>query len=278
MIEGSPSLPGGLVVEPSLYTVDASKSQLADQLSSLGNQLPIQVRNSSSKAIQIPKKAPLATLHQVEVMSSLDAMDSDAEDPPEDTGESISRQEFFKLFKLSGREDEKVLDLLYQWKNVFSWNDFDLGRTDLFEHRIELTDETPIRLPHRRIPPNLYEEVKQHLEQMEKSGAIRASKSPWAFPTVLVRKKSGELRFCVDYRALNSRTVRDAYQLPRIDEAMDALIGAKYFSTLDLKSGYWQVQVAKEHKERTAQLAHWDSGNAILCHLDCAMHPQHFSD
>jgi len=105
---------------------------------------------------------------------------------------------------------------------------------------------------HRRIPPNIYGEVRDHIQDMLEAGHIRPSKSPWSFPVVLVRKADKSLRLCVDYRALNRVTIRDAFPLPRIDETMDSLCGAKYFSSLDLRAGYWQVGVTEAHKERTA--------------------------
>ena len=83
-------------------------------------------------------------------------------------------------------------------------------------------------------------------------GAISESKSPWASAVVLVRIKDGSLRFCVDLRKLNSRTVKDAYSLPRIDETLDCLNGAQWFTSLDLKSGYWQVEMDEESKALTA--------------------------
>ena len=83
-------------------------------------------------------------------------------------------------------------------------------------------------------------------------GAIRPSNSPWASAIVLVRKKDGRLRFCIDLRRLNSRTVKDAYSLPKIESILDSLIGAQIFSTLDLKAGYWQVEMAEECKAYTA--------------------------
>ncbi|XP_048242476.1 uncharacterized protein K02A2.6-like [Haliotis rufescens] len=98
----------------------------------------------------------------------------------------------------------------------------------------------------------MYQEVKDHIKQMLDAKVIRPSASPYASPVVLVCKHDSSLRFCIDYRKLNSRTIRDSYALPRIEGTLDALHGAKYFSCLDLKSGYWQVVVDEEHKARTA--------------------------
>ena len=101
------------------------------------------------------------------------------------------------------------------------------------------------------MPPHLYEEVQKHLKEME-IGAIRKLSSPWASAVVLVRKKDGSLRFCIDLRHLNNRTIKDAYSLPRIEETLDCFNGAKIFTSLDLKSGYWQVEMEEESKPLTA--------------------------
>ena len=87
---------------------------------------------------------------------------------------------------------------------------------------------------------------------MEEVGAIRKSNSPWASSIVLVKKKDGNLKFCIDLRKLNARTVKDVYALPRIEETLDYLAGSKWFSALDLKSGYWQVELDEESKLLTA--------------------------
>ena len=91
---------------------------------------------------------------------------------------------------------------------------------------------------------------------MQKEGVIQPSKSPWASPMVLVRKRDGSLRFCVDYRALNSVTKPDIFQLPRIDDLLDKLGQAKYFTILYVKSGYWQIKVDTTSQEKTAFVTH----------------------
>ena len=105
---------------------------------------------------------------------------------------------------------------------------------------------------YRHIPPSLIQEVREHLREMIEIGAIRESSSPFSSNVVIVRKKDGSIRFCIDYRKLNQQTVKDAYAIPRIDDTLHLLAGAKYFSTLDLKSGYWQVELKEEDKAKTA--------------------------
>ena len=153
---------------------------------------------------------------------------------------------------LTQAEKEQVQDLLLNNKDVFSKDPQDLGFTQTVEHEIPLVESVPFRMPYRRIPAGQFQEVRQHLDDLKQSGVIQPSQSPYASPIVIVRKKDGKIRLCVDYRQLNSRTVRDAYPLPRIDEALDALGKAKYFSCLDLTSGYHQVKMAAKDQQKTA--------------------------
>lgn len=106
--------------------------------------------------------------------------------------------------------------------------------------------------PYRRIPPSQYELARNHIQQLLQSGIIRESSNPYSSPIVLVLKKDGTLRMCVDYRMLNAKTRKDAFPLPRIEESLDALAGAQWFSTLDLASGYSQVEMAEKDKVKTA--------------------------
>ena len=162
------------------------------------------------------------------------------------------------LIDLSGLENwpeklqHEAKEMLKRNAKVFSKDDMDMGRTNLVKHHIKLTDPVPFKEAYRRIPPQMYDEVKTHLQEMLDLGAIRPSNSPWASAIVLVRKKDGRLRFCIDLRKLNNRTVKDAYSLPRIESILDSLGGARIFSTLDLKAGYWQVEMAEECKAYTA--------------------------
>ena len=151
-------------------------------------------------------------------------------------------------------EDQKnrVKSVIENYSFLFAMNSLDLGRMDLVKHHIELKNYTPIKYRYRRIPPHQYEEVRKHLKEMLDIGAIRRSNSPWASPVVLVRKKDGSLRFCIDLRKLNAWTVKDAYSLPRIEDALDSLNGVCIFTSLDLKSGYWQVKLDEDSIPLTA--------------------------
>ena len=146
----------------------------------------------------------------------------------------------------------KAKELLLEYHDIFSLDSNELGCTSNAKHKITLTDDTPFKERFRRIPPPLVEEVRTHLKDMLDSGAIRPSQSPWCNAVVLVRKKDGSLRFCIDFRRLNDRTKKDSYPLPRIQEVLESLVGAGYFSCLDLKSGFWQVGMDEESKQYTA--------------------------
>lgn len=145
-----------------------------------------------------------------------------------------------------------IRTLLQKNLSVFSAGERDLGRTRLMLNNIDTGEVKPVKLPPRRVPLHLQEEVSGHLKQMLANNIIQPSNSPWAAPVVLVHKRDGGLRFCVDYRKLNDVTRKDAYPLPRIDDALDSLSKAWWFSTLDLASGYWQVEVDPKDKHKTA--------------------------
>ena len=143
----------------------------------------------------------------------------------------------------TGEQQQSARDLLVDSADGFSQSDLDLGKCNIIKHAIKITDPQPFKERYRRIPPHFYEEVKKHLQEMVEVEAIKWSFSPWASAVVLVRKKDGGLRFCIDLCKLNNRTIKDGFSLPRIEDNLDCLHGAVWFSTLDLKSGYWQVEL-----------------------------------
>ena len=153
--------------------------------------------------------------------------------------------------ELTQEQKQQFFLLLLANADVFA-DDDNPGRTDMVKHRVNTGNSPPIRQPVRRIPAHKREEARHLLQDMLAKGVIQPSCSPWASPIVLVPKKDGSVRFCIDYRKVNAATRRDAYPLPRIDDTLDTLAGAKWFSTLDMVSGYWQVEVADEDKEKTA--------------------------
>ena len=153
---------------------------------------------------------------------------------------------------LSKEETARSRNLIWRYAHAFAWSGAELGRTNVLRHEIDTGETAPIRQPPRRVPVHLRMTLESLIEDMLGKGVIRPSTSPWASPVVLVSKKDGSMRLCVDYRRLNSATKRDSFPLPRIDDTLDALNGSQWFSTLDLASGYWQVEVHPSSRAKTA--------------------------
>ena len=147
---------------------------------------------------------------------------------------------------------KKVVALLLEFHHIFSLEPNEIGCTDATKHVIELMKDKPFKERFRRITPPLVDEVCQHIQEMLDGSAIRPSQSPWCNAMVLVRKKDGSLRFCIDFRRLNARTKKNAYPLPRMQETMESMVGARHFSCMDLKSGFWQVKMDEESRQYTA--------------------------
>ena len=150
---------------------------------------------------------------------------------------------------LTTDEKNSLIKLLQEFEHVFVGKDNQLGRTNLVKHTINTGDHPPIKQRPCRTPMHLQEEVKMQINDMLERKVIQSSKSPWSSLIVLV-KKDGTFRFCVDYRWLNQVTVGDAYPIPLVN--FDNLAGSKWFTTLDLMSGYWQVEVDPKDRPKTA--------------------------
>ena len=158
--------------------------------------------------------------------------------------------------------------------------DEDLGLCDRLKHTIPVTTDKPIYLPHHTIPVQLQAEVRKCLDTWLRQGIIRPSHSPYASQVVIVHKKSGEIRLCIDFRALNAITVCDSFPLPRIEETLQAVKAAVWFTSFDLAQGYLQLAMDEADIHKTAfragssglyEFSHMPFGlsntGASFCHL-----------
>ena len=143
---------------------------------------------------------------------------------------------------LNGQQRNKLKCLLQKHESTFAKSKLELGNTGL---------ATPIHQAMRRTPKGFEGEEERYLKEQLEAGVVVPSNSPWSSPVCLVRKKDGTVRWCVDYRKLNDVAAKDAYPLPRIDSCLDCLAKAKVFSTLDMQSGYWQLELAEKDRSKT---------------------------
>jgi len=155
-----------------------------------------------------------------------------------------------QLDVLPGEDKLRAQEMLEKYAATFE--NGSLGCTSQCQHRIELTDPRTIKQQPRRLSAVQRKQVEEEVEKMDAQGVIRPSYSPWASQIVLVPKKDGSTRFCVDYRALNAKTKIDAYPMPYPQDILDGLSGSDWFCTLDLKAGFWQIPMALEDVEKTA--------------------------
>ena len=149
--------------------------------------------------------------------------------------------------------EEQKLELrqfLNKWRHLFSSGITDIGNCDLVKHKVNHSNNGSFKEPYRRVPPALFQEIREHLTKMLQAGTIKHSQSHYS-PNI-VRIKDGSIRFCVEFRKLDSKTVKDAYAIPRIEDSLHLLAGSKYFSKLDLHCGYWQVEIDEKDKDTAA--------------------------
>ena len=169
-------------------------------------------------------------------------------------------------------------ELVLTYHDVFALESNELGCTSAIEHEIHIENDEPFKERFQHIPLPLLEEVRTSLRDMLEAGAIHLSQSPWCNAVVLVWKKDGTLHFCMDFRHLNACMKKDLYPLPWIQEALESMAGLAHFSSMDFKSGFWQIKMAPGLQQYTA----FTVGNLgfykFTCMpFNCAMHLQHSS-
>lgn len=174
---------------------------------------------------------------------------------------------------LPQRQQNQLNCLLNEFQQCFSSSNADLGCTNMVKHKISTTGH-PFKLNSYRQPEIQKEPSKKIVQEMLENGIIRTSNSPYCSPFFLVKKKDNTYRFVIDYRRLNQQTIKDCFPIPLIDEILTNLSGSKYFTTLDLASGYWQVQLEEDDKHKTAfqangQLFEFNVMPFGLCNAPC---------
>ena len=222
-------------------------------LSGTAPTVAVRVCNTTKRTLGLRKGQTLTQLHTVDVVS---AANRDRNDTPD-----VAAQLKTILDKVDhtvpARSRDQLQRLLESYNDVFSYSEFDLGQTDIVEHAIN-TDQNapPFRQPLRPQPRAYLPIIDNLVDDMQRQGVIEPCQSDWASNIVLVKKKDGSIRFCVDYRQLNNLTKKDAYPLPRIDTCLDTLAGAVWYSTFDLRSGFHQVSVRPGDANKTTFTCH----------------------
>ncbi|CAB4405679.1 unnamed protein product [Rhizophagus irregularis] len=180
-------------------------------------------------------------------------------------GNEWNTQKDLHIGPLIDHQQTQFQQVLNNNEDICAKSQTDIGRTGLIKHQIHTGDATPQARSPYRTNPKKKEFLREEIKKLEQQGMIKKSMSPWAAPVVIVDKKGGDLRMCVDYRPLNKVTKPDAYPLPRIDDLLESFRTANWFSTLDLASGFWQVEMDSKDKEKTAFIT--DFGIVFLGHI-----------
>ncbi|XP_029104416.1 uncharacterized protein LOC114909432 [Scleropages formosus] len=209
--------------------------------------LAVTLRNVSQQPVTLKRGMPIAHLFPVDVMNKGLGREETMPHMSQLSPSSFN----FGDSPVSIEWKDRLCWKMMERKEVFSCSEFDVGCAKSTQHHIRVTNETPFRERSRRLPPGDLEDVRKHLHDLKEAGIISESRSPYASPIVVVRKKNGTIRMCVDYRTLNRRTIPDQYTVPRVEDALACLSGSQWFSVLDLRSGYYQIPLSAADKEKT---------------------------
>ena len=257
--EENEELPYGLVVSESLLSLKPGKSSVAK----------FEVKNVSKHAIVLPKRTFLGRIQLVQSVTPLDVkLKQDVSYPEVDRNDRVKNEtvsnedvpDYIKQIKLDDLTDiqkQSALKLLCEERDSFSKNDDDIGNVPNLKLHLNLTDNIPVQKNYVAVPRPLYPEVKAYIEDLLNRNFIRKSNSPYSSPVVCVRKKDQSLRLCVDFRALNQKTIPDRHPVPRIQETLDNLGGNAWFSVLDQGKAYHQGFMSEESQPLTAFITPW---------------------
>ena len=257
----SSELPNGLVAQEALLTIKPGKS----------SKVNIEIVNVSKHDIVIPKRSVIGRIELLQSVTPLDVKLNESPEKSKDTDRVTQSTDkldkdltdvpdFIRDIDLSGLSEEQkhaALKLLSEERDSFAKDESDIGCIPDLKLSINLTDNVPVQKNYVAVPRPLYPEVKAYIEDLLNRNFISKSTSPYSSPVVCVRKKDQTLRLCVDYRALNQKTVPDRHPIPRIQESLDNLGGNAWFSVLDQGKAYHQGFISEESQPATAFITPW---------------------
>ena len=229
---------------------------VARSLHSNKGAIAVSIVNLNENHITLPKNTFLGVLYltETQIIKKISNVNKESNSKNHEHIKEMTAkaQKAMKSYQVSEANQKQFVDLMIEFSDVFAKHDLDLGNFTALEHSIDTGDAKPQVTKMRRCPVHFVDEEQKHLEDMIKADVVQPSCSAWAAAPVLVRKRDGSLRWCIDYRQVNSVTTKDTFPLPFLGECLDCLEGNNWFSQLDSNSAYWQVPVAESSRPKTA--------------------------
>ena len=233
---------GFIVNQPGLQTINTVSTLAHDR------SLPLLIVNNTNKFIKIYRHGLLAKITGIQ--NNVSTVNSVIKNNQSKDKLNLNDLDIPQQYR------SKIEKLVLQNQDLFANKDSELGHTETVKMQVDVGYNEPIKMRPYRTPIKSREVIDKAIDEMLDADVIRRSRSPWSFPVVIVDKKDGSKRFCVDFRRLNKVIKKNSYPLPLIDDILALLGKAKYFTSLDLKSGYWQVAMDEKDKEKTAFACH----------------------
>ena len=233
---------GFIVNQPGLQVINTVSTLAKDR------SLPLLIVNNTNKFIKIYRHGLLAKLAGIK--NNVSTVNSIIQNNQCESKLNLNDLDVPQQYR------PQIEKIILQNQDLFANKDSELGHTETVKMQVDVGDNESIKMRPYRTPIKNREVIDKAIDGMLDANVIRRSRSPWYFPVVIVDKKDGSKRFCVDFRRLNKITKKNSDPLPLIDDILALLGKAKYFTSLDLKSGYWQVAMDEKDKEKTAFACH----------------------